>query len=245
MARKVSKSDFHSIRNMALNKISRKKKMKDNDTFFPSFDEFFTRVGGTDPYFYYRDPFVGMDISLFAEYVTHLFEDEIEKKSANPWGQQVKEIGEKHKEEIINNMKRKYKRLYDFFVNLENPVPIYRSIIARSPDKINVKRLGHHWSWNKEHAIYYFGEKTYSWDKDYIVTAIVKKEDINWIETFLRNMHPREDPFTSKEWYMEREIYLDNQTPVTIYKIEEKDEEGVYKEIPEYIFSKGKEGKAN
>lgn len=83
----------------------------------------------------------------------------------------TKDIAEKHAESII-----------DIFDSLPNPIPVYRSLMAKSEDDIDFDYIGESWSFIKDSAIS-FGSHNNS---NFLISGLIDKDYVNWDETINR-----------------------------------------------------------
>lgn len=80
-------------------------------------------------------------------------------------------------EQAINESQKKYKEYPD-------PITAYRGYRLTSLDMLDKNNLGLFWTTEKDVA----GCKTNATGKEYIVEARIKKKDINWEETIMRDI---------------------------------------------------------
>jgi len=86
---------------------------------------------------------------------------------------------------------------------------IFRGVRAKDKESINLKRVGIFWSWDKEHAVSYWGDTK---DTLFTISADVTDKDIDWVATIEQFLKPQ---------YAEDEVRLFKNATPKITKIEE------------------------
>ena len=90
---------------------------------------------------------------------------------------ELKDQNPEYIESAINDSQEKYKEY-------PNPITVYRGFRLTSLDMLKKNSLGLFWTTEKDIA----GCKTTATGNEYIVHAKIKKENINWEETIMRDI---------------------------------------------------------
>lgn len=102
--------------------------------------------------------------------------------------------------------------LIDLFDSLPDPIPLYRAIKAKDEKDIDLEYPGESWSHSRESA-YEFGTHNGS---NFMLTAKVNKEDVNWAGT-IKAYVLFSGSYSSED---ENEIVVDDQENLMDVKIE-------------------------
>lgn len=117
-----------------------------------------------------------------------------------------------------------YRRFRSYAQVFTNPLRVYRMVRLRSPDDLRLDPIGEYWSWDARSASPY-GYDGYDDEmpNDFLLVGEVAAEDVDWLETALRN--------TVRE--SEREISVKRRRPIRLLGILDKDGKVVSTDVRE------------
>ncbi len=76
--------------------------------------------------------------------------------------------------------KERVEDILDFFKQLPNPIPVYRSIKVKSIDKVDYDLLGDSWSFDKQSAINFANNQA---GGNVLISGLVRKDNVDWEDT--------------------------------------------------------------
>lgn len=109
---------------------------------------------------------------------------------------------------------REIKSLLSFFKGLKTPVPIYRTIKAKSVEDIDIEYPGESWSWDKDSALNFGRQNVVG--ANFLLIAEIDKKYINWEATF-RRYFKFSNSLSGEE---ENELVVDKESQIKNIKIE-------------------------
>ena len=176
-----------------------------------TFEGYLNAIGQTAENLFYE-----YDVDIL-EYYGHLVDaDEYEDGEDNP----------EYIEDVNNiayfELEDKYMDWLYKYDNLEEPLTVYRAVtLPEDPEKIDIDNefkdhIGIYWTDSEKHAEPHWGRS----GEEYVLRAVVNKNNIDWFETIRVNMHPN----LGEE---EQEITLHNGTTFRLTGIK-KERENVW-----------------
>jgi hypothetical protein len=211
MSKKKSNSQYKS--SFKKRKVQKQDRTGSNTSVFPDFKHFYE----------YIKPF-----DMVRQFVVDIYNEPLEKYP------EVYNKYIKSEEQLKKLIKDRYNELVESFsqkIDHTGFVDIYRAVKADSIYDVNfIGGVGVYWSYEKDWAISYFGEEPMHKDEGgefrFVITAKVRAEDVNWLETLQENLFENN----------EKEIILDSGTPIRIFKVQQK-VDSQYIDHEDFIFA--------